>query len=265
MKTQSLRNQSLVLNSMIILKGLRPENDISSNNISSRLKTRFNATRLENKRPEQIIGLEFTPQQELANVLIHFLGIFFGVVAIPLLISITSGNHNTGTTVSTTIYGLCFLTVFIFSTTYHALKNQYLRRLFKKLDRISIYFFIAGTYTPIIHAYVFDRIGIALLTILWLCVLFGIFFEIFFPDKFKVFSLAFYVLMGLIFLFVPNHFFSCMPQKIMDLFLSGMAFYSVGITFYVWHKWTYYHAIWHAFVLTASVCHYLTILGIISR
>jgi len=133
MKTQSLRNQSLVLNSMIILKGLRPENDILSNNISSRLKTKFNPTRLENKRPEQIVGLEFTPQQELANVLIHFLGIFFGLIAIPLLISITSGNHNIGTTVSTTIYGLCFLTVFIFSTTYHALKNQYLRRLFKKI------------------------------------------------------------------------------------------------------------------------------------
>src|SRR6476660_3740633 len=99
MKTQSLRNQSLVLDNMIILKGLRPEKDILSNNISSRLKTRFNPTRLENKRAEQIVRLEFTPQQELANVLIHFLGIFFGLIAIPLLISITSRNHNAGTIV----------------------------------------------------------------------------------------------------------------------------------------------------------------------
>jgi Haemolysin-III related len=41
------------------------------------------------------------------------------------------------------------------------------RRLFKKFDHISIYFLIAGTYTPFLLVYVNKSFGITLLAVLW--------------------------------------------------------------------------------------------------
>jgi hemolysin III len=202
---------------------------------------------------------EFTRRQEMANILIHILGIVFGLVAIPFLITMAK-NHNTSHIISISIYAFCFLMLFACSTLYHAVRRTKLKMLFKKLDRISIYFLIAGTYTPIIRFYLFDGIGIALLVILWTLVLAGIFFEIFFPNKFNIFSVIAYLIMGLIFIFVPNHFFSSMPMGVILLVLTGVSLYCFGVIFYLWQKWTYHHAIWHFFVLGGSVCHFAALL-----
>src|SRR3954465_7431453 len=172
--------------------------------------------------PEFII--EFSPRQERANIIIHILGIFFGIIAIPFLIDMAK-DQTTSHIISISIYAFCFLMLFASSTLYHSVKRYRLKLLFKKLDRISIYFLIAGTYTAIIRYYLFDNTGIVLLSILWTLTLGGIFFEIFLTDRFNIFSVFVYLIMGLIFVFVPEHFFSSMPQGIMLLVLGGCALY----------------------------------------
>ena len=217
--------------------------------------------KLSMKSPEmnQMNCPEFTPQQEFANIIIHVLGIVFGVIAIPFLIA-QAAKESTSHIISVGVYALCFLMVFSFSTLYHSVKNYKLKCLCKKLDRISIYFLIAGTYTPIIRFYLYDNTGIILLCILWILVAAGILFEIFFPDKFNTFSVIFYLIMGLIFIFVPNHFFASMPSVIAMLVLAGVALYCIGVIFYVWQKWNFHHAIWHLFVLVAGICHFIAML-----
>lgn len=207
---------------------------------------------------------EFTREQEFANVLIHVLGIIFGVIAIPFLISLAAENNDTSRIISISVYGLSFLMLFACSTTYHALRKRQMRALFKKLDRISIYFLIAGTYTPVIRFYLFDSTGVFLLVVLWSLVFLGTLFEILLPDKFNIFSVIFYVLMGWICVFVWNHFFSSIPAGIATLILSGMFIYSIGVVFYLWQKFKYHHAIWHMFVLIAGICHYLAVLYTVS-
>jgi len=207
--------------------------------------------------PEYIV--EFTPRQERANIIIHTLGIFFGIIAIPFLIDMAK-DQTISHIISLSIYAFCFLMVFACSTLYHSVRRYRLKLLFKKLDRISIYFLIAGTYTAIIRFYLFDTTGIVLLSILWALVLAGIFFEILFPGKFNIISVIFYLIMGLIFVFVPYHFFSSMPTGIILLILCGVAMYCFGVIFYVWQKWAYHHAIWHCFVLCGGVCHFIAML-----
>ena len=65
---------------------------------------------------------EFTPRQELANILIHILGIIFGLVAIPFLITLAK-NHNTSHIISVSVYAFCFLMLFACSTLYHAVRR----------------------------------------------------------------------------------------------------------------------------------------------
>jgi hemolysin III len=45
------------------------------------------------------------------------------------------------------------------------------------------------------------------------------------------------------------------PMVLVLLGIGGML-YSVGVIFHVWHGLKYQNAIWHAFVLAATGCHF---------
>jgi hemolysin III len=51
-----------------------------------------------------------------------------------------------------------------------------------------------------------------------------------------------------------------MPSSVIILILTGAGLYTLGVVFYIWEKYTYSHAVWHAFVLAAAICHYSAIL-----
>jgi predicted membrane channel-forming protein YqfA (hemolysin III family) len=68
---------------------------------------------MESKEMGQKICPEFTPQQELANIIIHLLGIVFGVIAIPFLIA-EAAKESRSHLISVGVYALCFLMVFSF-------------------------------------------------------------------------------------------------------------------------------------------------------
>ncbi len=192
---------------------------------------------------------EFGWPQELANIIIHAAGILFGLMAIPVLVARATMIDNTAGVAGICIYGLSFLMLFVSSTLYHLSTHRQIKRRLKKFDRISIYFMIAGTYTPLIWHYMLDHTGIALLCILWGLVLTGILFEVFFPDRFNIFSVISYIIMGLIFIFVPRHFFGSLPPAVINLVIAGVVCYGIGVLFYLWQKWLYHHAIWHVLVL----------------
>jgi hemolysin III len=202
----------------------------------------------------------FTPQEELANTVIHAIGILFGLIAMPILISYALRHDAISNVMRVGIYGLCFMATFTFSTVYHWLKKEKMKLLFEKFDRISIYFFIAGTYTPFILYYMNNAQGMAMLGSIWGMVFLGLILEVCCVKKYVFISVLFYMLMGWMFIFVLKQFFQTMPFIVIALILAGVALYSIGVIFYVWQKWRYHHAIWHLFVLFASICHYVAVL-----
>ena len=42
-------------------------------------------------------------------------------------------------------------------------------------------------------------------------------------------------------------------------FAGGGFFYTGGVTFYLWKKLPWHHAIWHVFVLLGSGCHWVAV------
>lgn len=203
--------------------------------------------------------VEFAPHLEKIHAKLHILGILFGIIGVPLLIY-SAFNSDAYSLLGISVYGVCYLMVFTFSSLYHSSQDRKVKRLYKKLDRISIYFLIAGTYTPLIKFYVFNVDGINMLKVLWCLVILGIYFELQFPDRFRVISVSFYIFMGLIFLFMPVSLISSMPPYIATLVIIGILLYVIGVIFYVWHRWKYHHALWHIFVLSASIFHYMAVL-----
>lgn len=196
---------------------------------------------------------------EKVNSLLHGAGILFGLISMPILIINASKNHNIAGVAGSGIYSFCFLLLFTFSTLYHGIQQPKIKEVLKILDHISIYFLIAGTYTPLILIFVNNSFGITLLVILWSLTLLGIVFKIFFTGRFEIVSTIIYVVMGWILFAGGKTFFENMPGPVIILVTIGGCLYSFGVIFYLWHKYTYHHAVWHMFVLAAAICHYVAV------
>lgn len=202
----------------------------------------------------------FTLKQELVHSMIHGFGILFGVISIPILTALAAKNANVPGIVGASIYGFSFLMLFTFSTTYHGFQQKQVKRVLEIFDHISIYFMIAGTYTPFLLIFLWNSFGITLLSILWGLTILGIFFKIFFTGRFDIVSVIIYLLMGWILVSGGRRFFTMVPDNVLVFIIIGGALYSIGIIFYLWKKFTWHHAVWHFFVLAAAVCHYVAVL-----
>jgi len=197
--------------------------------------------------------------KEMVNALIHGIGILFCIATIPVLSSVGARTGNVAGVVGATIYAFSLMMVFTFSTLYHSIQNATLKSILRIWDHISIYFLIAGTYTPLLLVYMLNPFGITLLSVLWTLVLLGIAFKIFFANR-RLLSTIIYAAMGWILLVGGKTFFITFPFPIIVMIIVGGGLYTLGCVFYLNKKIPYNHAIWHLFVLLAAICHYVAIL-----
>lgn len=199
-------------------------------------------------------------KEEIANTVTHGIGTLLGFVFVPLLVSVATYYNGASQVIGVMVYGFTFLLMFLSSTLYHSF--GYIKRLKKTLkiiDHISIYFLIAGTYTPFILIYFLNPTGITLLCVLWGLALIGIVFKVFFVGKYETLSNIIYLLMGWSVLIIGKTFFTTLPTASMVLVAVGGGLYTLGVLFYVWHKLPFHHSIWHLFVLAASICHFVAV------
>ena len=202
----------------------------------------------------------YSLKHETVHSLIHAFGILFGIISIPILTAMAARNGNVPGIVGASIYGFGFLMLFTFSTLYHGFQQPQVKRILEIFDHISIYFLIAGTYTPFLLIYLRDSFGITLLAVLWGLTVLGIFFKVFFTGRYNIVSVIIYLLMGWIMLAGGRRFFTEIPSDVLIFLLIGGGLYSIGIIFYLWKGYGWHHAVWHFFVLVAAVCHYIAVL-----
>ena len=202
----------------------------------------------------------YTYQEELANALSHGLGVIFGVVALPIPVAMAAAGGNIPGLVGAAVFGLGFLLVFSFSTLYHAVPDPETKKALRVMDHISIYWLIAGTYTPFLLVNMWNSTGFAWLAVMWGAVLVGMVFKIFATGRWNLVSTAMYLVMGWAIVAIPGAFFSAMSQPVLVLVASGGVSYTIGVLFYRWRTLRYHHAIWHLFVLGGAICHYVAVL-----
>jgi len=199
-------------------------------------------------------------RREMANAITHGIGIIFCIASIPILAAVGATTGNVPGIVGATIYAFSFLLLFTSSTLYHSTQNRYAKKILRKCDHISIYFLIAGTYTPFILVYMLNPFGITLLAIQWGLVLIGTVFKIFSTGRMTFVSVAIYIAMGWLLLVGGRRFFVAFPTPVLVLVMVGGALYTLGCIFYLNKRIPHNHAIWHLFVLGAAVCHYVAVL-----
>ena len=202
----------------------------------------------------------YNRQQEVINSLIHGVGILFGICGFPVLAGLATNHGNTPGIIGSAIYTFGFLFLFSSSTIYHIATEPAIKKIFKVLDHISIFFMIAGTYTPFLLVYINNSFGYTLLSVLWALTLIGIYFKIRFTGRYEIVSTIIYLAMSWMMVVDGRRFFDMLPTDVLILVIIGGALYSIGVFFYIWDKYLLTHAVWHIFVLVAAIVHYVAVL-----
>jgi hemolysin III len=135
-------------------------------------------------------------------------------------------------------------------------KDEKKKILWRKIDHISIYFMISGTYVPFMIRYIEFEKAIIFLSIIYSLVFIGSILKIWFTGKFEKASLFLYIFLGWMILFIGKSFYQAADTLVISSVVAGGIVYLAGVYFYVKDERKYYHAIWHIFVLLGSILHF---------
>ena len=209
---------------------------------------------------------DYSAKHERANIATHVAGFILGLIAFPILFFhvLQSSEANFPNLLGIAAYGVSFLMVFGFSSLYHYQHNPERRHLMKIWDHISIYYLIAGTYTPFILAFANKQDTITMLVFIWVLALVGTAFKVFFTGQFRLISTILYLAMGWMIIAAHTSFLDAITDNSVFWIATGGVFYTLGVIFYLVKLIPYHHAIWHLFVLTGAVSHLIGVWGIYS-
>lgn len=202
----------------------------------------------------------FSKKEELANSITHGVGALLSISALVILIVYASLYGTVWHVVSFTIFGVTMFILYMSSTLLHSFPEGKAKDIFEIFDHSSIYFFIAGTYTPFLLVVIKGTPGWSLFGIVWGLAIAGTVFKCFFVKKYLFSSTALYVVMGWLIVFAWKPLVNNLSLEGMTYLAIGGALYTLGAIFYVWRGFKYHHAVWHLFVLAASVAHFYCVL-----
>lgn len=202
----------------------------------------------------------FSTGEEIANAITHGIGALLSIAGLVILIVYSSLHGTAWHVVSFTIFGVSMLLLYFSSTMVHALRPGKAKNLFEIFDHSSIYFFIAGTYTPLTFIVIGGKLGWTMFGIIWGLAISGTIFKVFFVKKFLFTSTILYVVMGWFIVLGWKQIVDTMSTAGIFWLVLGGLFYTLGAVFYVWRGFKFHHMVWHLFVLAGSISHFFCVL-----
>ena len=197
---------------------------------------------------------------EKFNAWTHLLGALLALAGAVLLVVQAAASGDLWKVLSVSIYGAMLVLLYSVSTLYHSLRGR-AKIILRKLDHLSIYLLIAGSYTPFCLVTLRGAWGWSLFGVVWTLALIGMLQEIRPRSEARVLSLVIYALMGWVVLVAVNPLLNALGQAGFAWLAGGGLFYTVGIFFYAFdQRFRHWHGIWHLFVLAGSMMHYVAIL-----
>jgi hemolysin III len=203
---------------------------------------------------------EYSLIEEIWHAITHGIGLLLSIIGLTVLVAYATLQGSVLTITSSAIFGATLIIMYGSSTLYHAITHTNIKKFFKQLDHASIYFLIAGTYTPVTLLAVGGTLGLVICSIVWSTAILGVFLKFAYPNRFEKFSLLLYLILGWIIVVATKTLFENMESGGLWLMLAGGLSYTFGIVFYIWKKLPFNHAIWHLFVLGGSIFHFFMVL-----
>ncbi|MFW5744646.1 MAG: PAQR family membrane homeostasis protein TrhA [bacterium] len=204
----------------------------------------------------------YTRQEELANAITHGIGVVLAVGATVVLAARAVVEADAWKIVTYPVFGLSMILLYTASSLYHSHPDPETRRRLKVFDHMSIYYLIAGTYTPVALVGLQGAWGWAIFGVIWGLAIAGTVFKTFFTGRFPVVSTVLYLAMGWTAIVAVVPLVRTLETDTLIWLLAGGLAYTGGVAFYAWKRLPFNHAIWHLFVLTGTACHVVAVLSL---
>lgn len=197
-----------------------------------------------------------TRREIAADAVVHALGVSFALIGGPILIGFVAARGEAGAIFAVSIYVATLIAMFSFSASYNLIPHPGAKEWLRRLDHSSIYLKIAGSYTPFAMITIGGMPGMSLLAVIWAAAALGIALKILFPRRFDLFSIGLYLCMGWAVVMVGRDVLARIDEPALVLLVIAGVLYSVGVIFHLWERLPFQNAIWHVFVLSATVVLY---------
>lgn len=197
---------------------------------------------------------------EKFNAWSHLIGTVLAAIGAVWLLVLASSTGDLWKIVAVAIYGVTLILLYSISTLYHSMRGP-AKRVMQKLDHLSIYLLIAGSYTPFCLVTLRGPWGWTLFGIVWSLALIGMLQEIKPRSEARVLSLIIYAVMGWIVLVAVKPLIAALGMTGFKWLAAGGVLYTVGIIFFAYDsRFRHWHGIWHLFVMAGSLLHFVAIL-----
>ena len=206
---------------------------------------------------------DYTRGEERFNMITHIVGGALGIVALVLCVVRSALNHNPWGVVGSAIYGASLIMLYTISAVYHGLRPPRAKKVLQVLDHCTIYFLIAGSYTPICLTAI-RRVspgwGWTIFGVVWALAALAITLTAVDLKKYAVFSMICYIGMGWCIIVALKIALKAIPLAGFLWLLAGGVAYTIGAVLYgLGKKKRYVHSVFHIFVVVGSVLQFVCI------
>ncbi|TWI55021.1 hemolysin III [Pseudomonas duriflava] len=196
---------------------------------------------------------------ERFNAWTHLIGVVLAFMGAVWLLIVASIDGDPSKIISVVIYGITLVLLYSTSTIYHSVQGR-AKVIMRKVDHLSIYLLIAGSYTPFCLVTLQGPWGWSLFGIVWSLAIIGMLQEIKPRSEARVLSVVIYAVMGWIVLVAVKPLLTALGSVGFTWLLAGGCLYTLGIIFFAYdRRFRHWHGIWHLFVMAGSLLHFVAI------
>jgi hemolysin III len=200
-----------------------------------------------------------TYQEEIANSVSHGVGLFFALIAAPLLFANALHSGEPRRIIACGIYATTIVIMYAASMVYHGLPRGRAKFVCRIIDHGAIFLLIAGTYTPFMMGVLWGPWGWTLLTFVWTFAILGVVLTAISRVKYPTLSTMVYLMLGWMICVGAKPLWLHMNHWGLFWIAAGGFAYTLGVAFFAADRLRYGHLVWHVCVLVGSACHYIAV------
>jgi hemolysin III len=212
----------------------------------------------------------YSVMEEVLHTVTHGIGAVLCVIGLIFLVMKATLVGGSKEVIAVSIFAASGILLYVCSTLYHGAHKSSFQPFLKALDHSAIYVKIAGSYTPFALLTLSPRSGIIIMVVVWALATIGVTMKFVAHylsgiAKYKWVSLAGYLGMGWVAIFVVWELWQNLPVAGFMWLLAGGLCFTVGAAFYAFKSVAYTHTAFHIFVIAGSVCHFVSVYGYVLK
>ena len=204
---------------------------------------------------------ERSQREEFYNAATHLFGFGLSLAGGVALLPKAWLNGDPWLLAACILFILSMAGVYLGSALSHVFRDPVRQDRFRRLDQAFIYCLIVGTYGPFVAAY-YPRPWMPFFFVLiWLLAAVGFVSKLLWSHQVNAVSIGMYLGLGWLLAAAWIPFYRNLPLPIMGWMLGGGLVYTAGTVLLKYDaQRTWFHPVWHLFVIGGSLTHYLAIL-----